>query len=72
MLLEQIKGFYHGITDWLVVIPCLADICKDVYIKTHGSVSCGPRKRGARKRSEYIFSLSMFLFNCITVTVVVI
>ena len=23
-------------------------------IKTHGSVSCGPRKRGARKRSEYI------------------
>ena len=25
-----------------------------LYIKTHGSVSCGPRKRGARKRSEYI------------------
>ena len=24
------------------------------YIKTHGSVSCGPRKRGTRKRSEYI------------------
>ena len=23
-------------------------------IKTHGSVSCGPRKRGVRKRSEYI------------------
>ena len=23
-------------------------------IKTHGSVSCGPRKRCARKRSEYI------------------
>ena len=23
-------------------------------IKTHGSVSCGPRKRGMRKRSEYI------------------
>ena len=23
-------------------------------IKTHGSLSCGPRKRGAHKRSEYI------------------
>jgi len=23
-------------------------------IKTHGSVSCGPRKRGVRKRSKYI------------------
>ena len=23
-------------------------------IKTHGNVSCGPRKRGVRKRSEYI------------------
>ena len=23
-------------------------------IKTHGSVSCGPRKRGVRKQSEYI------------------
>jgi len=27
-------------------------------IKTHGSVSCGPRKRGVRKRSEYIDVLS--------------
>ena len=25
-----------------------------VYIKTHGSVSCGPRKRGAPNGSEYI------------------
>jgi len=26
----------------------------DSQIKTHGSVSCSPRKRDARKRSEYI------------------
>ena len=32
MLLEQIKGFCHGITNWLVVIPCLIGICKDVYV----------------------------------------
>ena len=25
-----------------------------IYIKTHGSVLCGPRKRVAHKRSEYI------------------
>jgi len=25
-------------------------------IKTHGSVSCGPRKRGARKQREYIYT----------------
>ena len=41
-----------------------SDLCCAIYIavqwdqrqhiKTHGSVSCGPRKRGACKRSEYI------------------
>ena len=41
MLLEQIKGFYHGITYQLVVIPCLAGICKDVYIVIHVRTDCG-------------------------------
>ena len=43
MLLEQIKGFYHGITKiiWLVVIPCLAGIFKDVYIVVHVRIDCG-------------------------------
>ena len=37
MLLKQIEGFYHGIkySYWLVVIPCLAGICKDAYIVVH-------------------------------------
>ena len=43
MLLEQIKGFYHGIflLDWLVVIPCLVGICKDVYVVVHVRIDCG-------------------------------
>ena len=44
ILLEQIKGFYHGITRysyWLVVIPILAGICKDVYIVVHVRIDCG-------------------------------
>ena len=43
MLLEQIKGFYHGITKifWLVVIPCLAGILKDIYIVVHVRIDCG-------------------------------
>ena len=41
-------------------VVSLSMVIKDIaviqvsIIKTHGSVSCGPRKRGAPKRSEYI------------------
>ena len=47
MLLEQIKGFYRGITkihvysNWLVVIPCFVGIFKDVYIIVHVRIDCG-------------------------------
>ena len=35
ILFEQIKGY------WLVVIPCLAGICKDVCIVVHVRIDCG-------------------------------
>ena len=47
MLLEQIKGFYHGITKIFLlvgnytVIPCLSGIFKDVYIVLHVRIDCG-------------------------------
>jgi len=44
MLLKQIKGFYHGITKMFLLvssIPCLAGICKDVYIVVQVRIDCG-------------------------------
>jgi len=39
--LSRSKGFTTVYSYWLVVIPCLADICKGVYIVVHVRTDCG-------------------------------
>ena len=45
--------FAQWVTKCTCACVCVC-MCAHALIKTHGSVSCGPRKRGTHKQSEYI------------------
>jgi len=44
----------HSIPQYMKVTTPQFQQCQTHFIKTHGSVSCSPRKQDARERSEYI------------------